>query len=179
MQLDAGGVGFVRVLVTPERDAQHTIIDVRTLALETFRVDIDPARIQVISAGRAPPIQTSARRRRLASLVTERAGGRFRARVVLVKGSDVAEGVGVSSSVRELERRAIAAAILDGTRPLLDPPAELGDVEMLAWGDDRLVVVTVERATRTLIGSAQVTLDENDAIARATLHALNRACGRL
>ncbi|MFN2490269.1 MAG: hypothetical protein ABR529_11135 [Actinomycetota bacterium] len=174
VQLDLSGVGYVRVLVVPESDPRQIVRDVRALGRSRFGVDIDAARVQVVSAAR-PRARTRVRpRRRLTSVATERSGGRFTARVALTAGSRVVEGVGRASAAHESEPRSVVVAVLHGLRDAVEDGLELDHVDMLTVGDARLAVVTLNGAARMLIGSALVTSDEHDAIARATLHAINR-----
>jgi len=174
VQLDASGVGHVRVLVVPERDVAQTVSDVREAVLRRLRVDIDPERIEVVVAGRAAGVSLQPRRRKLALLAIERENGRFTARVALDLDGDRLIGASQAPSLRKFERRSVAGAVLEGIKELIDQPVHLDEVALISMGDVRLAVVTVLRGSHTLIGSALVRNDEHDAIARATLHATNR-----
>jgi hypothetical protein len=155
VSLDASGIGHVRVLVVPERSVADTIRDVRSLALRRLRVDIDPARIEVISAGIQSPDPRRTHRRKLASLSVERNNGRFTARIALDFGGDRLVGASEARSVRKLECRSVAGAVIDGVRELLEDRVDLDEVDLLSMGDMRLAVVTLHRD-------------------RGMLHALNR-----
>jgi len=174
VELDASGVGHVRVLVVPERGAHETIRDVRETVLRQFGVDIDPGRIEIVSAGETGGTRRRRHRRRLASLSTERADGRFLARVALDLGGDRLVGASEAPTVRKLECRSVAAAIIDGLSELTNDSIHLDEVQLVAMGEARLAVVVLNRDSTSLVASALVRWDEHDAIARATLHALNR-----
>jgi hypothetical protein len=175
VQLDASGIGHVRVLVVPERDVAQTVRDIRDVALQRLRVDIAPERIEVVVPGRAAPAALEPPRRRLASLTVERTNGRFTARVALDLEGDRLVGASQAPSLHKFECRSVAGAVLHGVQELVDGPLLLDEVTLVAMGDARLAVVTLLLATNTLVGAALIRTDEHDAIARATLHALNRA----
>jgi hypothetical protein len=174
VQFDAAGKARVRVLVVPERDVAETVRDVRGMALGRLRVDIDPARIDVLSVGDATGPRRAVHRRKLASLAVERSNGRFVARVSLDLAGDRLVGVSEVPSVHRFECRSVATAVLEGVRELVQDRIMLDEVEIISMGEARLAVVTLERGSRPLIASALVRSDDYDAIARATLHALNR-----
>jgi hypothetical protein len=172
VEVEGPRVTAVRVLVVPERDTDETIEDVRTLTVRILHVDIDPNAVEVLRA--AEPIDAPGARRRLSSISIERSDGRFRARVGLELGGDVLVGESDSPTERSFEQRSVAHATLLGLRKLLTEEIDLSSVRVLAAGDSRLAVVTLGREEETLVGSALVRLDEYDAIARATLDAVNR-----
>jgi hypothetical protein len=166
-------VTAIRVLVIPERDTDETIEEVRKLAARVYGIDVDPNDVEVLRV--AESIDASgARRRRLSSISIERSDQRFHARVVLELGGDVLVGESDSPTEQSFENRSVARAILHGLRELLDQPIDLSSVQILSAGTSRLAVVTLSREGETLVGSALVRLDEHDAIARATLDAVNR-----
>ena len=169
-------ISAVRVLVVPERDTQQTITEVRSRAAERFAVDLDPERIEVLRVAEALQ-NTVARRRKLSSIAIERSDDKFRARVVLELGGDVLVGESDAPTERSFEHRSVARATLDGLRELLTEKIDLESVLVIPVGGARLAVVTFGREGETLVGSALVRLDDHDAIARATLDAVNRTIG--
>jgi hypothetical protein len=173
VETDDYGITGVRVLVAPERAVKETIDEVRGTAESEIGVELEPARIQVLSsteleAGR------SAGRRKLSSLSTQRSDDHFRAQVTLGLGDDALVGevevpVGLPS-----QYHSVARAVLEAIDDLLDRTFDVNSVEVLSVGDSGLVVVSLVGDVELLLGSALVKYDEYDAIARATLHALNR-----
>ena len=176
VQLDPSGTARVRVLVVPEREAAATVRDVRAVALRRLRVEVPPDRVEVVTTGVASGNGHRRRdhRRRLASLAVERTDGRFTARVALDLAGDRLVGASEAPSVRKLECRSVAGAVLESVKELVTDEVVLDEVGFVSVGDARLAVVTLQRHSRPLIASALVSSDEHDAIARATLHALNR-----
>ncbi len=166
-------VTAIRVLVVPERDTDQTIEDVTKLASQVFEIEVDPDAIEILRV--AEPLEKPGeRRRRLSGIAIERSNERFHARVALELGGDVLVGESDSPTERGFEYRSVARATLHGLRELLAQDVHLDSVQVLSMGNSRLAVVTLGRAGETLVGSALVRLDDHDAIARATLDAVNR-----
>ncbi len=160
----------VTVLTLPERREDDTVSDVRTLA---ERVGIDPNGVRVRVLG-ATPHHNPLPRRKLSSLSTKRYGQRFTAQVTLELEGDALVGEVDVPVGRRFEYRSVARAILESVRRLIPYPLQLENVEIFNYGAERLAVVSVGSRDDVLIGSALVRGDELDAIARATLDALNR-----
>jgi hypothetical protein len=110
----------------------------------------------------------------LSAIAIERSNERFYARVVLELGGDVLVGESDSPTEPSFEYRSVARATLQGLNELLSQDLDLDSVQVLPVGSSRLAVVTLGREGEILVGSALVRLDEHDAIARATLDAVNR-----
>lgn len=72
------------------------------------------------------------------------------------------------------ERRAVVLATLNALEGLLPFAADVEAVEMVEVGSRTLAVVSLDRKSDTIVGSAVVRSGPDDAIARATLDALNR-----
>jgi hypothetical protein len=173
VEVQGSSVTSIRVLVIPERDTDETIEDVQKLAARAFHLNVDPNNVEVLRVSESVDAP-GARRRRLSSISIERSDERFRARVVLELGGDVLVGESDSPTEQSFEYRAVARAILHGLRELLTQPIDLSSVQVISAGSSRLAVVTLNKEGETLVGSALIRLDEHDAIARATLDAVNR-----
>jgi hypothetical protein len=173
VEVQGPSVTAVRVLVVPERDTDQTIEEVRKLASQRFEIEIDPEAVEILRV--AQPLETpGSRRRRLSAIAIERSNERFHARVALELGGDVLVGESDSPTERGFEYRSVARATLQGLSELLSEDLHLDSVQVLPAGSSRLAVVTLGREGETLVGTALVRLDEHDAIARATLDAVNR-----
>lgn len=165
-----GPVTEVTVLTLPERCESDTVDEVRVLAQ---RAGIDPGRLRVRvmgarGAGHLTP------RRKLSSLATKRYRERFTAQVTLeLEGDSLVGEVDVPMG-RRFEFRSVARAILESVRSLIPYALQLENVEIFNFGPERLAVVSVSSRDDVLVGSALVRTDELDAIARATLDAINR-----
>lgn len=168
------GVESVRVLVVPERDANEVVHEIQGMVWAHLGSELDSHAIEVMKASAPGAANGRPRRRKLSSLATKRAGDRFTSQVILELGGDLLIGEDDSPSGRRFEHRSVAEAVLDAVRRLVAVPLELGSADFVEMGDCRIAAVVVERREELLLGSAVVTLDEHDAIARATLDAVNR-----
>ena len=164
------GVESMRVLVIPERTTSQTIADIQDVIASKAGHLMDRNRIQIIRTAAASPMT----RRRLASLGVERTEDRFVARVTLELGGDILAGDSTTVQGDPFEKRAIAQAVLNGLRELIDFPVEVQRVYVVPDFEEPFAVVVLARPDDILVGSAAITHDEFDAIARATLDALNR-----
>jgi hypothetical protein len=171
--VEASRITAVKVLVVPELGAHDVVARVVTTVAERLGVEIPPERVEVLRAG-DPLVAGQLERRRLSSLATRRSGSDFTVRVTLELRGDVLVGEATAPSGQLHEQRAVARGILHGIGSLIDEPTELDSVSLLTSGDRRLAVVSVLVGQEVLVGSALVRLDDHDAIARATLDALNR-----
>jgi hypothetical protein len=171
---DHSGIRGVRMLVVPEKDANVAMQELRSVAMADFGIDLDSRAVSVL---RATDATTRTSRRKLGSLLTERVGGMFKTRVTLEVPGDVLIGE-VEAPVGALfERRAIASAVIEGLGDLLDFEVMVESVGIQSWGFCEIAVVMLVRNDDRLFGSAIVRSSEGDAIARATLDALNRFLG--
>ena len=99
----------------------------------------------------------------------------FAVEIVLEFGGTTRRGESFSTSGgREQERQALVRATLDALSGLVPFDVDLDAVAVVTVGSRSLAVVTLDRAVDVLMGSAMVRIGEDDAIARATLDALNR-----
>ncbi|HEX2196347.1 MAG TPA: hypothetical protein VHJ76_05410, partial [Actinomycetota bacterium] len=169
----AGAVEAVRVLVVPERDPGEIVHEIQGMVWAHLGAELDAHAIEVMKASAGTP-NGRPKRRKLSSLATKRAGGRFTSQVILELDGDLLIGEDDSPAGTRFEHRSVAEAVLDAVRRLASEPLELASADFVEMGDCRIAAVVVERAAGTLLGSSVVTLDEHDAIARATLDAINR-----
>jgi hypothetical protein len=174
---DLGPTGrpSVRALVLPESDPTAISGAIDSLA-RSGGVDLAPDSIEILRADLPGPAGRT-RRRRLASLSVTRSDDGFTVRVTLALDGDVLVGEAEAPRGRRFEMRAVALAILDGLGALIELQAQLDSVNLLQVGDTRLAIVQLTTETDSLIGSALVRYDEHDAVARATLAAVNRLVG--
>lgn len=176
VEANGSDVRSVRVLVVPERDQPATAERVRSLASSSLGIDVSPQRIHLLSA---PTIgdASGTRRRKLSSLTTERTTDRFSTRVTLELGGDVLVGEAEGAAMIGAEMRTVARAALNAVRELVEFPIELGPIEFLSIGDAEIAVVALA-GDGHLVGSAVVRRDRYEAVARATLDAVNRVMFR-
>ncbi len=168
------GLESVRVLVVPERDAGEVLTEIQGMVWAHLGTSLETHAIEVMKATGAAATNGRAKRRKLSSLATKRSGDRFTSQVILELDGDLLIGEDDSPAGRRFEPRSVAEAVLDAVRQLVPEPLELGSADFVETGDCRIAAVVVERPHDLLLGSALLTLDEHDAIARATLDAVNR-----
>ncbi|MDQ3956715.1 MAG: hypothetical protein M3273_00165 [Actinomycetota bacterium] len=174
----AQGLESVRVLVVPERDPAEVIAEIQASVSAHLGMSIEAHAVEVMRATARTAPNGRPRRRKLSSLSTKRAGDRFTSQVILELDGDLLIGEDDSPAGRPFEHRSVAESVLDAVRRLVAEPLELGTADFLEMGDTRVAAVSVQRANELLLGSAVVTYDEHDAIARATLDAVNRLLAR-
>jgi hypothetical protein len=164
------GLEGLRVLVIPERSTTKTMNEVKKIVSSQVPDPVDQARIQVI---RTAPTR-STRRRRLSMLSLDHTDRTFSVRAALELSGDVLMGESSSAAGRYFERKTVANAILNGSEELIGFPIEVERINILTDGDAQVAVVILSRADEVLVGSAVLRNGEQDAIARATLDAINR-----
>lgn len=172
VEMDGNRVSSIRALVVPEKGTHQVRAEIASLVSSHTGVPIPQSSIQVLRTKDFDP--SIPRRRRLSSISTERSSERFKARVALELAGDVLVGESDGPVARQFEHRSVAQATLEGLAELLEDSVNLESVEMYQTGGDSMAVVTLSSAGGPLVGSALVRLDDHDAIARATLDALNR-----
>ncbi|HEY7874534.1 MAG TPA: hypothetical protein VIG64_05355 [Actinomycetota bacterium] len=173
--LDPSGAPSVRALVLPEVDEAAIDQAVRALA-RTNGIELGPGAVQILKADLPAP-QGRSRRRKLSTLSVARSDEGFTAKVTLDLDGDALIGEIEAPAGRRFELRSIGLAVLDALSKLLEFEVQLESVNLLQIGDTRLAIVQLNTETEALVGSALVRYDEHDAIARATLDALNRLVG--
>ncbi|MGH2725882.1 MAG: hypothetical protein ACRDKS_02785 [Actinomycetota bacterium] len=199
----AGGrVAEVHVLAGRERGAKQLVRDVQSVILTNFGIDIDYRTVSVVqldepAAPVASPTATPAAgtiaedrpaapapvvtpRPAITRLVTETSSFTTEVRVGVAVNTFERAGTARGPSTAGL--RLVATATVDAVGEMLHASAvEVGSAELVTIGPVQVAVVVVRLATsrgeQTLTGSAVVRKDANDAVARATLDALNRVIG--
>lgn len=163
----------VRALVAPERTDDLAIAVLTDLA-RRLEIDLATGTIEILRAAEPEP-EGEYRRRRLMSLTSERLEDRFVVRVVLELAGDLIVGQSEGmAKTRRAEQELVVAAVVDGLSELLDFKPVVEAVDLLTTGTTEVCIVALESSRGTMTGAARLKLDEHDAIARATLDALNR-----
>lgn len=147
----------------------------RDLAAHRLGIELGEDSIEILRAGEAAAKNNGARRR-LMSLTTERLENRFIVRVVLELTGDLVMGdsAGVAKKPQD-ERHLVAEAVINALEDVLDFTPVLDTVDSIYEGSIGLVTVALESDAGTLMGAARIRRNEHDAVARATLDAINRA----
>jgi hypothetical protein len=203
---EAGRITEVHVVALAGKPAKLIARDVETCLKAEMGVDLDYKKIGVVIFDRDddpplhddPPspaspavefeefdVQEFASRFLFQGINVFKRPDGVRVEVSMIRDSE--ESVGISEVARSSTslRRAVAEATLAAVSDLLDESARLclGEVRKVSLGTSQAVVVTAElvagRDVSTLLGSAMIGDDDNDAIVCATLDAVNRVLGRL
>ncbi|MGH2756357.1 MAG: hypothetical protein ACRDI3_01050 [Actinomycetota bacterium] len=169
------GIESVNVLVSEKQNPDETISDVFATAAISLDSELDPSMVKIKTA---PEVRKLPRRigprGRLASLALSRNEDDFVASVALDRSNEVLVGECRSALGLGSEHRSVATATLEAVAPLLRYRLELEDVDIVEVGGSKVAVVLLTKGDDSLVGSAVVKVDEDDAIARSTLDALNR-----
>jgi hypothetical protein len=194
-----GRVAEVHVLAGRERGAKQLVRDVQSVILTNFGIDIDYRTVSVVqldepsgtppvAPAQAPvpperimPDPAGVPRAAIVRLVTETAA--FTTEVRVGVAINTLERAGTARGPSTAGLRLVASATIDAVAEMLRASAvEVSSAELVTVGAVQVAVVVVRLATargeQTLTGSAVVRKDANDAVARATLDALNRVIER-
>lgn len=179
VELDGNCVRALRVLVVPERSVDDTLRDVSRLVRTVVGGrELDASKIEILTAGDDLALMGRTRRR-LTTVGVERSREGFTVRIGLELAGDVLMGEDHCAAGRPFELRAVVRATLQACKELLVVPVELDQVIVKDLGVLRYALVSLSVGREVLAGSAVVRLDEHDAVARATLDALNRVLGEV
>ena len=170
---DQGGdPAHVDVLVLPERvHEQPQVISEVQAAASKLSVEMPRENIRLVTV---PLEENGQQRRKLVSLVTRRSDEGFLARVWLERHGDVLVGEASADHRPGTQYEAVAQAVLEAIGDLLPGNSEVLHVDLLKIGSVGTATVAVRWGERSLIGTAELQRDQYDAIARATLDAINR-----
>jgi hypothetical protein len=187
----------IHVLAFPGKPAKQVVRDVQSLALAEFDIDIDHRIVSVVQIsenesldGNVPsddvdaggPSEPATPRPLISSMTVTTHGRQSEVTVDLALGEDRLEGHALGAGTPFQRRTLVARATLAAIDDLLRTPAEVESAAIVDVGG-RAVAVTVvnvlgaQPADLVVCGSALVRGDEDDAVARSLLDALNRRLG--
>lgn len=142
--------------------------DTLALRLERVRVALGDGRDGVMTPGRW----------KLVEVAVDRRGNERVAVVKLSRERTFAVGE-TTWSEDHGGKKAVVDATLEALSEHLDFPLDVQSADVLGVGDARLCIVTLWSDTELLVGSAAVSSDELEGMAKATLDALNRLIGKV
>ena len=181
---EEGGLGLLRLGLTPGVDEVQVATKVGRLLRERFGLGVDADRVQLIEDAAAPapqvPLQPAARRPVISRMQLVSSGLDVTALVSLTYQDDTVRGESTGTATQSGVHRAVATAALKAVEQLVETKArfEVDHVEVTPAGRDRTVHVIVtmvsEAGTDRLSGSAVVREDVRQATIRAALDAVNR-----
>ncbi len=183
----------VHVLAQPGKPAKQVVRDVQSVAMAQFDLDIDHRIVSVVQIGdestpddvgpstdpAEEPMEPGAPRPALTSITVKNADGESEVSVSLAIGGSVFSGHATGPGSPVHRARIVASATLVALTELLGIPTAVESAQLLEIGM-REVAVTVltlnipRLGEQILVGSALVRGDEEDAVARAVLAAVNR-----
>ena len=178
---EGGGLGLLRLGLTPGVDEVQVATKVGRLLRERFGLGVDAERVQLIEDAATPEIPAQPGRRPIISRMQLVSSGlEVTATVSLVYQDNVVRGEATGTATQSGVHRAVATAALRALEQLVDTRArfEVDQVEVTPVGPDRTVMVSVTMVsgggTDRLTGSAVVREDIRQATIRAALDAVNR-----
>lgn len=178
--VDGSRVAEVHLVTDRTRAPKQIVRDVQSVVLAGAGIDIDYRTISIVQLDEEtppipPPAQSGARRVELAGVGTD-----VRNAVTEVRIELRAEGATFSGAARgpaSAWERLVARAVVDAVQTLTASVAEVDDVRVVD-GEPRVALANLRipspRGDLFVSGSAPIRGDAVDAIARATLSALNR-----
>ncbi len=188
----------VHVLAQPGKPAKQVVRDVQSVAMAQFDLDIDHRIVSVVQIADENAVEVgdtsdnaesssaqgydndpAVTRPALTSITVKSSEGESEVQVALAIGGSVFSGHASGPGAPVHRPRIVAAATLAAMTELLGIPAQIESAQLLEIGL-REVAVTVLTLTiprlgeQILCGSALVRGDEEDAVARSVLAAVNR-----
>lgn len=175
-----GRIAEVHVLARRDRAPKQLVRDVQSVALTSFGLEVDYRTVSVVQLD-DPLVEgdgsSSAPRVALVRLTAEVSGYSTAVRVHLNAGGQ--ELVGAARGPASSGMRLVARAVVEAVASLIgDSALDVDFAEIVPAGPHSTAVAVLRSATargdQVVSGSAIVRKDGNDAMARASLAALNR-----
>lgn len=184
---DAGKPVEVHIVASGEKSPKQLVRDIQTVSLANFGLDLDHRIVSVVQfpngSGDAA-VEVPTMRASISEISTETRGTTSRVRVVLDKDGLTSAGEASGITSGESLQRIAALATLDAIKGLLTNGTWIGfdtvSVQRIGNQDVALATVTLSGGpgSLNLSGSAVVTAQQTDAVARAVLDAVNRRLWR-
>jgi hypothetical protein len=178
---DGGGLGLLRLGLSPGVDEVQVASRVGRLLRERFGLGVDADQVQLIEDAETLDVSSQSGHRPVISRMQLVSSGLdVSASVSLTFQGRVVRGESTGTATQSGVQRAVAAASLHAIEQLISSQArfELEHVEVTASGRDRTALVSVTMVsgagTDRLTGSAMVREDARQAVIRAVLDAVNR-----
>ena len=173
----------VHVLATTGKPAKQIVRDVQSLAMARYDLEIDHRIVSVVQFDEPDDHDgaddTTAPRPVMSTLTMRTSRVEAQATVHLTLAGNTYEGTAAGSGATATRPRLVARATLDAIREILGSPAEIDHVGIVPVGARSVAVCVLSleqprHGEQLLTGSALIRGDENDAVARSVLDALNR-----
>jgi hypothetical protein len=188
---ESGGMGLLRLGLSPGFDEVQVATSVGRLLRERFGLGVDAERVQLVEDAEAPddvfatPEPATQQRPSIQRMHLVSSGLDISAEVTLGFLDRSAVGEAQGTATQSGVQRAVALATLRAVELLVDGKArfDLDHLDVTQTGRDRTVVAGVTLVTPTgserLTGAAVVREDVRQAVIRATLDGINRRLGAL
>lgn len=178
-----GRIAEVHILARRDRSPKQLVRDVQSVALATFGIEIDYRTVSVVQLDDAVvegDLHESAPRVALVRLTADVAGHSSEIKVQLTAGNQQLSGQARGPASASM--RLVARAVVEGVAGLVgDSALDVDFAEVLPAGAYTVAISILRMSTnkgdQVVSGSAVIRKDGNDAMARATLSALNRLIG--
>jgi hypothetical protein len=177
----------VHVVAGGDKPAKQVVRDVQSVAMAQFDLDIDHRIVSVVQipgssvdvGGISDPDDDSQPRPALTSISVRNADGESQVNVSLAIAGSVYTGEASGQSAPLHRPRIVATATLNALTELLGIPAHIESSQILEVGNREVALTTLtvsipRLGQQALCGSALVRGDEEDAVARSVLAAVNR-----
>jgi ribosomal protein S11 len=178
---EGGGLGLLRLALSPGVDEVQVASRVGRVLRERFGLGVDADQVQLIEDAETLDVsEQSGHRPVISRMQLVSSGLDVSASVSLTFQGRVVRGESTGTATQSGVQRAVAAAALHAVEQLIDSKArfELEHVEVTISGRDRTALVSVtmvsSAGTDRLTGSAMVREDARQAVIRAVLDAVNR-----
>jgi hypothetical protein len=179
---EGGGLGLLRLSLTPGFDEVQVASKVGRMLRERFGLGVDADQVQLIEDAESDDLPGHVGRRRpiISRMQLVSSGLDVTAKVSLTYREGTVRGEATGTATQSGVQRAVATAALRALELLIGTSArfELEHVEVARSGQDRTANVTVtmvsSSGTDRLTGSAVVREDARQAVIRAALDAVNR-----
>lgn len=175
---DEEHVAAIRVLARAGRNPRQIVRDVQSALLSRFNTEVGADTISVAQLSDEAEEELSPSRFVLRRVSRSVAGTSGTVNVEMSLGEQVVEGTATGAVVPPVQARVAAQAALVAVHKLLGVELlYLVDAKLAETAGVRVAVVVLGLAGEergTYVGCARVRLDEAEAVARATLSALNR-----
>lgn len=190
-----GVIQEIHILASPGKQPKQLVRDIESTLMAQFGIPVDHKKISIAMLGREdvpqhaehesaePQLRTE--RPRIASIGEKTSGVRASATVALDIGGNEYIGSASGAASQSGRLRHVAIATLDAISQYTEDTVSfaLEDVNIVELGRERAAVACIALVSdfgeRTFSGSALVRQNDNDAVVKATLDAINRRIGFL
>lgn len=178
---EKGEIGEIHVLTGPKRDPDQVVREIISVFLARFNLRISPDTVHVAQIQDEESHEAAAQLRpRLMSVSLQSSSFHAEAKVQLRIGQDIYDGVASGPYSRTNRLRLVVKATLNALEEYLRGTCHfvVDDVQILQLGQKEVALVSIALITsmgeENLVGATIVRQDEQEALVKAALAAVNR-----